>query len=580
MTIVDRLRYHASVRPHAVAFRFLRDGEHETDVASFNELYQQALRIGHRLHALDAVRERVLLLLPQDLRFVTAFVGCMCSGAVAVPVPVPRPKRPLCTLSAIIRDSEPKIVLTTRDTRDALQSRLAMELPNLRWECIEDAVSADPWPLPDLHGDDLAFLQYTSGSTGSPKGAMVSYANLAHNIETIRRAFGLSESTITGGWLPLYHDMGLVGMVLAPIYLGVQSVLMPAAAFLQNPLRWLRMISDYQITISGGPNFAFQLCVDQARAPVRGLDLSGWRIAFNGAEPVRAATVERFIQSFASSGFRGSSMYACYGLAEATLFVSAGGCERQDMMSDVDSNELRNGCVAPTDDDQRRVRIVGCGRPEVGTCVEIVAPDTGLPVSDGKIGEICIAGAGVTRGYFMRGATATVNCREVPLAGSGARAFLRTGDLGFIKSGVLYVAGRINDMIIIRGRNYFPQDLEETAARSTPHVAIDASVAFSIEHGSEEKLVLVHELRRTSLRADFGDIVLDIQEAIAARHNLSAHRIVLIKPGRIPKTSSGKLRRSACREMFLRNELCALHTHASRDEARGDHSFHMMRARP
>src|ERR1051325_1827686 len=302
MNIVERLLHYSTVKPEAPAFRFLRDGKHVTEAMNYGDLCRRAGHVARRLCELGASRERVVLLLPQDLRFIASFYGCLLAAAIAVPTLVPRIRRPISILQGIIVDSEPKVVLTTRDIREYLEPALAADLPNLIWQCIEDIGGDDDaqTPLTHIDSDDVAFLQYTSGSTGAPKGVIVSHGNLARNIMDIHDAFGgASETTIAGGWLPLYHDMGLVGLVLAPIYYGLQSVLMPAVVFLQKPEQWLRMISAYRITMSGGPNFAYDFCADRIAPPERvGLDLGSWQIAFNGAEPVRAATIERFIDEF------------------------------------------------------------------------------------------------------------------------------------------------------------------------------------------------------------------------------------------------------------------------------------------
>lgn len=552
-TVLERLQLHARARADQVAFRFLGDGENETDSLTFAGLSERARRVARNLHA--APGERVLLLLPQDLQFVTAFFGCLIAGTVPVPAAVPQGRREPTTLRAIVRNARPSLVLTTRKIKAVLEAPLATST-TVTWQCLDDMQDDGGDRASALvSAESLAFLQYTSGSTGTPKGVMVTHANLAHNVRMISEAFAVSDSTIAGGWLPLYHDMGLIGLVIAPVYLGLTSVLMPAMFFLQKPVRWLQMISRYQITVSGAPNFAYDICVDRIEEAQRaGLDLRHWRLAFNGAEPLRAATIERFYRAFMPHGLRADAMYACYGMAEATLFIAGGVCRHGSVSREVDSVALQRGRAEPAAEEQRKTRLVSCDHVPAHTTIAIVDPATLSTLGDGSVGEIWVRGKSVAQGYF-EDAEQTAQVFHARVVQNDGGPFLRSGDLGFTDNGTLYVTGRLKDMLIIRGRNYYPQDIERTAEECSKCLQTGGGAAFAVEVEGEERLVVVHELTRAGLRAAQRDIALDIQAGIAAEYGIQVHRIVLVPPGAMPRTSSGKVRRSACRELFERNEL-------------------------
>ncbi|HEV7786800.1 MAG TPA: fatty acyl-AMP ligase, partial [Thermoanaerobaculia bacterium] len=445
--LTEALRETAVSRPGQIAFTFLDEAGAATDL-SYADLDRRALAIAARLQELGGAGQRALLLYPPGLEFVAAFLGCLYGGVVAVPAYPPTSERTLPRLLAIAQDARPVLALTTSARLDKLQT-LAARLPgfdSLAW--VEtDRIAADlagAWRDPQPGPDTLAFLQYTSGSTAAPKGVMVSHGNLFHNEEMIRRAFGQSADSVIVGWLPLYHDMGLIGNVLQPLYLGAHCILQTPATFLQRPLSWLAAISRYRATTSGAPNFAYDLCVRRIGAEQRaGLDLASWEVAFNGAEPVRPDTLERFAAAFAPQGFRRKAFYPCYGLAEATLFVSGGG---KGALPVVEAAGARG--------------LVGCGRPWMDQRLAVVDPESGRPVSDGQEGEIWISGPSVAQGYWGQ-PEATERDFRARLAGDPADAgegpFLRTGDLGFLRGGELFVTGRLKDLIIVRGRNHYPQ---------------------------------------------------------------------------------------------------------------------------
>ncbi|HVR99989.1 MAG TPA: fatty acyl-AMP ligase, partial [Thermoanaerobaculia bacterium] len=445
-TLIELLRERARERPGHRLYTFLADGEEEAGVLSCGELDVRARALGALLRQV-AAGEPVLLLFPPGAEFVTAFFGCLYGGAVAVPAYPPRARRVDSRLWSIFRDARPRVVLTTA----AVLARLAEvrerspELAAARWIAIDDPAEvpsglADEWRDPGLEPGAVAFLQYTSGSTSSPKGVRVTHGNLLHNQALIQRAFRQTEESVVVGWLPLYHDMGLIGNVLQPLYSGARCVLMSPWAFLQSPARWLRAISRYRATTSGGPDFAYDLCVRKVRPEQRaGLDLSSWTVAFNGAEPVRAETLERFAAAFAPCGFRREALYPCYGLAEATLFVTGGAPGEPPATGPFEGRTL-----------------VASGRPDDASLeVAIVEPESLARRGEDEVGEIWLRGASVTGGYWSRPELTEASFQAATAEGDGP--YLRTGDLGFLRGGDLYVAGRLKDLIIIRGRNHYPQ---------------------------------------------------------------------------------------------------------------------------
>ncbi len=556
--LIEVLRRQAVDRPHQRAYLFLEDGEVERESVTFAELDRRARALAAWLAAAGAAGERALLLYPPGLEFVTAFLGCLYAGVVAVPAYPPRANRPDARVQAIATDARPRFALSTRALHDRAAG-LAIHNPALagvRFVATEgiDPALAELWrPGPGLEPHDLAFLQYTSGSTATPKGVAVRHGNLVHNERMIQLAFGQSASSVVLGWLPLYHDMGLIGNVLQPLYVGATCVLMSPVAFLQRPGRWLQAISRYRATTSGGPNFAYELCVQKIGPEERpGLDLSSWAVAYNGAEPVRAETLERFAAAFAPCGFRRTAFYPCYGLAEATLFVSGGAAGTAPAVRELDAQALeRHQAAAPRPGAAVR-RLVSCGQPWLGQRVAIVDPESGRPCPDGTVGEIWIAGPSVAGGYWERPeeTAATFGARLPEL---GEAPFLRTGDLGVLSGGELFLTGRIKDLIILRGRNLYPQDLERTAERSHPGLRPGCGAAFAVEAGGEERLVIVQEVERGLAEEprELKAAVEAVRRAVAEEHEAALHAVVLVRAGAVPKTSSGKIRRQTCRADFL-----------------------------
>lgn len=530
-TLIDLLRFRSLSEPALTAYRFLADDECDTSSITYGALDLRARAIAALLHSRGLQRQRVLLLYPPGLEFIAAFFGCLYAGAIAVPASVPQTKRSLGRFQAIAGDAQATAALTTRQV---LTRSERLQLEWLTSDNLSDDEAAQ-WQAPTLSGETLAYLQYTSGSTSTPKGVMVTHANVLENSAYIQHGFEHGPQSVSLSWLPHFHDMGLVDGIIQPLYSGFTGLLMSPAALLQNPIRWLEAISRYRVTHSGGPNFAYDLCVRRIDESQRAaLDLSSWNVAYNGAEPVYHETLERFVSAFGPCGFRRKAFYPAYGLAEATLKVSGG----------------RRG-VGPVYRTVESRTLVGCGRATLGTEVVIVNPESLHLCKPEEVGEVWVSGPGVAAGYWNR-PEETENTFHARLAGKGR--FLRTGDLGFVHDGELFITGRLKDLIIIRGRNHYPQDIERAVQGCHTGLKPDAGAAFSVELGHEERLVVVQEID-SQQKPDARVIIETIREVIAEEFEIQPAAVVLIRSGTLPKTSSGKVRRHACRESFLNDSL-------------------------
>lgn len=559
-TLVDLLGYR-SAQQNKLAFTFLQDGEKESSTLTYQELALKAKAIAAHLQSLVAPGSRALLLYPAGLDFIVAFFGCLYAGVVAVPAYPPRRNQNLSRLQAIVADAQPEVALTTTSVLSNIEVQLAQnpELAAMQWLATDNMTSdrADNWQEPQLSSNTLAFLQYTSGSTGTPKGVMVSHGNLLHNEQAIKLAYQHTEKTIFVGWLPLFHDMGLIGNVLQPLYLGIPCFLMSPVAFLQKPIRWLQAISRYKATTSGGPNFAYDLCASKITPEqIESLDLSSWDVAFNGAEPVRAETLERFAATFASCGFRREAFYPCYGMAETTLFVSGGLTSAAPVVKSFEGAALdQNRVVATAEAGKNTRKIVGCGQTWADEKVVIVDPETLTQCPTGKVGEIWVSGSSVAQGYWHR-PLETQQTFNAYIADTTQGPFLRTGDLGFLWDKELFITGRLKDLIVIRGQNHYPQDIELTVEKSHPALRPACGAAFAVEVDGVEQLVIAQEVERSYLRQlNVDEVVGTIRQAVSEEHELQVYAVVLLKTASIPKTSSGKIQRHACRLGFLEKSL-------------------------
>lgn len=577
-TLVDVLRWRAQTQPGDTAYTFLINDVAEESRLTYGELDRRARRVGARLQELGAAGERVLLLYPPGLDYIAAFLGCLYAGAVAVPAYPPRFNQHLLRLQAIVADARAKFALTTTQILSRMESFFpeAEDLRALGWVATDgtDDAADDAWQNPCMTSEGLAFLQYTSGSTSAPKGVMVSHGNLIANSAYINNIFSHTDDSISVTWLPAFHDMGLIDGILQPLYSGFPCYLMSPMTFLQRPLRWLQAISHYRATHSGGPNFAYELCVRKTTPQQREtLDLSSWDVAYNGAETVRKETLERFYEAFAPCGFKWKSLYPCYGLAEATLKVTGGGRGSGPVFCTVEAAPLENSRIVEADAPTPSVTrtLVGCGRAPFGTDLAIVNPDTLMLSAGDEVGEIWVANESVAQGYWNREEQTEQNFRAY-IAESGEGPFLRTGDLGFMRDGELFVAGRLKDLIIIGGRNHYPQDIEQTVEQSHAALRAGCIAACSFNGDGEEQLLVVAEVNHRLLRAaadtsdssgdveqsspiDFQPVIRAIRRAVSEQHDVQVSAVALIKIGSIPKTSSGKIQRHACRAGFSNGTL-------------------------
>ncbi|MGQ9367583.1 amino acid adenylation domain-containing protein [Azospirillum sp. ST 5-10] len=539
-TLVDALMERAGREPESEAVRFLVDGGSDARTLACGRLERRARAVAAVLAERAGPGGRALLLLPSGLAFVEAFYGCLFAGVVAVPAYPPESLRPhhVARLRTIVDDAAAAVILTDGASVDALAPLFPGQAV-LAVDSLPDGL-ADDWRRPPLDPDSIAFLQYTSGSTSAPKGVQVSHGNLVANERLIRDGFGIGRDDTVLSWLPLFHDMGLIGGLLQPVFTGAACVLMAPAAFLERPVRWLEAIGREGATVSGGPDFAFRLCVERIADPaLAGLDLGGWRVAFSGSEPIRPDTLDAFAARFAPAGFRSESFFACYGLAEATLFVSGGrrggGIERLRC----DAAALADRRLAAGDD----AVLVSCGRPQPGHAVRIVDPETAAPLPEGRVGEVWTAGPSVARGYW-RNAPATA----AAFVAFGGRTWLRTGDLGVLHGGQLCIAGRLKDMLIIRGQNLYPQDLERAVEERVAGVRKGRVAAFPVEHDGREAIGVAAEAGRGALRGDGARHLAEaVGRAVAEVSGEAPALVALLNPGGLPRTTSGKLQRSACR---------------------------------
>ena len=562
ISLIDLLRMRAEKQGERLAFSFLQESTEQDVQITYTELDLKVRALGAYLQSVSSPGERALLLYTPGIDYIVAFFGCLYAGLLAVPAYPPRQNNNLDRLQAVVKDAQASITLTSSAIARQISHRFADNPILAPVQCIETNEIrdefADHWKETNVSADSLAFLQYTSGSTSSPKGVMLSHGNLMHNLSLIESSFGLSSESRGVIWLPPYHDMGLIGGILQPLYSGYPMSLMAPADFIQRPLKWLQAISQTKATVSGGPNFAYDLCLQKMTPEQRAeLDLSSWDTAFSGAEPIRPETLRRFADAFAPCGFRHEAFYACYGLAEGTLLVSGGLKSEPPVVKRFDGQAMAEHCVVEQTDPentQSHLLVSSGSITRTDEKIVIVNPQTLMCCSNDEIGEIWISGASVAQGYWNQ-EKLTQDVFHARLADTGEGPFLRTGDLGFVQEGELFITGRMKDLIIIRGRNHYPQDIEFTVQECHEAVRTSNGAAFSVEVDGEEKLVVVQEVLRSHRKGNHDEVITSIRRAIAEAHQLQVHAVVLIKPASISKTSSGKVQRHACRERFLTDRL-------------------------
>lgn len=565
-TLIDLLNDRVIDHPNKIAFNYLVEGEGSEVTISYEQLISESKRIAAYLQNDGFTGKQALIMYPFGLEYIKLFLGCLFAGVIPVPVYPPTLSRNLNRIRSIMRDASTDIIITTSHLYSKVLKNFSEEtfVLEIEWICIDELVlpKEEQWTRPIINGDSVAFLQYTSGSTSNPKGVMVSHNNILYNLKMIKKAFNGNEETLVFGWLPLYHDMGLIGNVLQPLYLGATSILMSPMDFLQKPFRWLHAISKYKATVSGGPNFAYDLCVKKITDEQKSkLDLSSWKVAFNGAEPVKYETLKKFTEAFSSCGFKLENFYPCYGMAEATLFISGGEIYKEPIVKHFDSVSLKGNRLLESDQTKNSVALVSCGTTYLEQEIQVVNPKTCNICSENEIGEIWVKGRNVSKGYF--GAGENTDFSGI-ISNRASDQFLKTGDLGFFNDNQLYVTGRLKDVIILRGENYYPQDIELTTESAHEGVREGCSAAFSIIKENEEKLVIVAEIERgfrprilnsEKIDTETKKIMKNIRQKVMEEHGIQPYCICLIKTGSIFKTSSGKIQRSACKQGFLNNEL-------------------------
>ena len=539
-------------------FYFIDKNLEESDFLSFKKLETEARRIAAELRGQMPSGERVLLLYPQGLDYISAFFACLYAGIIAVPTYLPGNNRNLERLVSIIENSSAKFALTNKTNFQNIKKLLNDDLVNKSVKLIltdeTENVETNFQP-PKISGEDVAFLQYTSGSTKQPRGVMVTHQNLLHNSKLLKQAFNYHPESHCVSWLPMYHDMGLIGGILQPLFGGYSCTLMSPAAFLQSPARWLQIISSKKGTISGAPNFGYELCVKKiTEEQMRNIDLSSWEVAFNGAEPVNAESMKSFADKFGQCGFDRRAFFPCYGLAEATLFVSGGPYNSGAKMCQLDAEKFAGNEIEESSNKTEKIKEAvssGCVY-EKDQQVVIVDGETRKQIAENKIGEILVSGKSVAKGYWNN-ISETEKVFNLKLSGHSKAEFLATGDLGFIKDGQLFVTGRIKDLIIIRGVNHYPQDIEKTVTDTDPALTPNGCAAFSVMR-EDEVLTIVVELRHPK-KLDLDNLISSIRRNVTKTHGIEISEILLTKATKIPKTTSGKIQRAECKKQYLNSEL-------------------------
>jgi acyl-CoA synthetase (AMP-forming)/AMP-acid ligase II/acyl carrier protein len=558
-TIVTVLRQRAAAHPGKRAFTFLATGEDESGSLSYGELDDAARLVAVKLQALGLSGKNVLMFYPPGLDFIVAFFGCLYAGTIPATAYPPRKNRSLQRVQTIVSDCGATAILTTDAIARSLERNFSEDplLASLPWH------ATDTWPLPEPAGapvnepgfEELAFLQYTSGSTGNPKGVMVSHRNIMYNLRSLQMIFQITPEDVAVHWVPQFHDLGLIFGILETVFSGSFTVLIPPFIFIANPALLLQAITRYKATVSGQPDFAFNHCVDKTDAVLRDqLDLSSLRIMYSGAEPVRKSTLDRFLDAFSPAGLKPETLIPAYGMAESTLILTGAKEPGPTVYLPVKTAALEKNLVVPAtkDDAADDIRwIAGNGKPLMDTSILIADPDTCSVLPPGRsVGEIWASGSTISMGYFGKPELTELVFRASP-AGVNEPRWLRTGDLGFLYNGELFITGRLKDLVIIHGRNFYPQDIEEIVESCHSSMRKTCSAAFSIEHNGRERLAIVAELRRSIMPHDTGQIFDAVAAIVSGEFEIRPVRITLVRTGAIIKTSSGKIMRQANRDALL-----------------------------
>jgi len=561
LSIVEILQKHAAAKPQQTAYIWLADGENKTVELTYGKLEQQAKAIAVQLQQYTTPGSRVLVAYPYSagLEFIAAFFGCLYAGVVAVPCHPPLNRLTIAEVQSRLVSAETEVILTNSGLLSKLKEQLSNVKSELHWLNTDTLriEEVNHWKQPEFNPDSLAFLQYTSGSTGNPKGVMITHDCLLQNQEMLKLSFGHSKQSTGVGWLPLFHDMGLIGNVIQAVYLGTSCVLMSPVSFVQKPIRWLQAISKYQATTSGAPNFAYELLCDRIKdEQLAKLDLSSWEVAFCGAEPVQKETIARFSRKFAPCGFQPSAFYPCYGMAEATLLITGGSKELAPIIKQLDKVALEQNKVVICNENQKAVtEIISSGYPWLDGKIAIADTLTLTKCAADRIGEIWVSSSSVGKGYWKM-PEVTEKTFQAYLKDTQEGPFLRTGDLGFIEDGELYITGRLNDVMVFWGLNHYPQNIEQTVAQCHPALKANSGAAFSITVEGGNRLVIVQEIERSYRKCLVAaEVVEAIRWVVFQQHFIDVYAIALLAPGSLPKTSSGKVKRSACQAEFLSDSL-------------------------
>jgi len=550
-TLVDVLQSRAAERGTKVAFADLAGDDTIDHTVTFAHLDAIARATATGIQERAPAGERVLLLFPPGIEFIGAFMGCLYAGAVAVPSYPPLPSRldrgAAARLATIVDDSEPALILTTTSLEERTRTLFDTQAPPILVPDMLDISRADDWSRPGIDADSTAFLQYTSGTTGPPKGVVISHANVLHNLELINSVLQITDDDIGVNWLPPYHDMGLIGGVLQPIVRGTSVTMMSPVSFLQRPIRWLETISRTRATITGGPNFAYDHCVQRITEEQKaGLDLSCWRAAMNGAEPINVSTLNAFTSAFGECGFSPNAWSPCYGMAEATVFVCGGPRKGKPLSHTFGGIVLDHGyAVEDSDAVSHKRTLVSSGSVDTSLRVEIVHPDAGTICQTGEIGEIWVSGGSIGKGYWNN---EELTDRDLRAKIDGAGSFFRTGDAGFIHDGDLYVVGRLKDKLELEdGRILYPQDVEASVEASDPVLRRNGVAVIAVDGN----VIVLAEVERQAIgKVDTAVVIDTIRHSVRIEHDLDITDVTLLKPGAIPRTSSGKMQRYLCRELY------------------------------
>lgn len=582
-TIVDLVLRNVSRNPDRIAFTFLEHGELDSSGMStltWAQLDRRARAIAVRLRELAEPGERIMLLCPPGFLYLEAFFGCQYAGMIAIPLYPPRLNRPLDAIQNVAQDVQARFVVTTQEIGKTLEDRLphAPALQSMRWLLVEDLVQGEHenWTPPAIDGDSLAFFQYTSGSTGAPKGVMVRQRNLIANLGMAKLAFHTGEDTVVVTWLPLFHDFGLILMMLESVYLNAHCVLMPPMSFFQKPARWLKAVSHFRGTYCGMPNFALDICTLQVgEKDCADLDLSSLEVVVVASEACKAGTMQRFAEKFSAWGFREEAFYPGFGLAECCVYGTGLRSSATPKIYATTAEILASGELRrvenQTETSGEPVRIVSCGEPVLGGQARIVNPETLMPLPEDRVGEVWLGGPHIAKGYWNKPelSAATFQAR---LADSGEGPFLRTGDLGMLHDKELYITGRMKEVIIIQGQNYYPQDIEGVAQASHEALQHNSGAAFGVESEDVEQLVLVQEVKRVHRnKVDGPAVVRAVATAIASQYGIRLAGLTLIRPQTLSKTSSGKIKRNACKQEWLKRELQVIYDWRAPNLALSEH---------